>query len=45
MIVIELTENEKRDLLVFLNRTNLTGAEVPALINILKKITTAENKE
>jgi len=45
MIIIELTEKEKHDLLVFLNRTNLTGAEVPALVNILQKIASAKNED
>jgi len=34
MFYIELTEQSKSNLLAFLNRVNLTGAEVPAFTEI-----------
>ena len=35
---IELTEKQKQNLLIFLNRVQLSGAEVPAFIEIMQAI-------
>ncbi len=35
---IELTEQQHKNLLAFLNRINMTGAEVPAYLDILGAI-------
>jgi hypothetical protein len=35
---IELTEKERANLIVFLQRVNLTGAEVPAYVEIVSAL-------
>lgn len=35
---IELTDQQKQALMVFLNRTQLQGAEVPAFIDLINAI-------
>lgn len=39
---IELTEEQKKNLLVLLGRVNLTGNEVPTYLNIIKAINQVE---
>ena len=40
---IELTEKQKQNLLIFLNRLQLSGAEVPAYVEIMRAITLSSN--
>ena len=42
MKIIKLTDEEINNLKVFLGRTDLKGAEVPAFIAIVEKINKAE---
>ena len=37
-ITIGLTEKQKQNLLIFLNRVQLSGAEVPAFVEIMQEI-------
>ena len=45
MVTIQLSEAQRQNLLVFLNRAQLAGREVPAFMEVIKVITTAKNKE
>jgi len=37
-LTVELTEKQKQNLLIFLNRVQLSGAEVPAYIEIVQAV-------
>jgi len=45
MITIQLSEVQRKNLLVFLNRVQLNGQEVPAFMEVIQVIATAKNKE
>lgn len=42
---IELTEQQKNNLILFLNRVNMTGAEVPAYVDLLGAISNPVNEK
>lgn len=44
MYTIDLTDSEKNNLLEFLKRVQLNGAEAPAFILLIQKIATATPK-
>ncbi len=45
MPVVDFTEEELRNLRIFLSRTQLTGQEVPAFIPVMSKINTPQSDE
>jgi len=44
-LTIELTEKQKHNLLIFLNRIQLSGAEVPAYVELIKSIHEGKSSE
>lgn len=45
MLKIELTDEERKNLLVFLSRVNMTGAEAKPFIMLVSKIEQAQEVE
>jgi hypothetical protein len=44
MKTIELTDDQLKNLMVFLNRVQLAGAEVPAYVELIRIINKVEDK-